>query len=70
MHIIITNWSNNESHLFDYIQHFQNLNQIFVIIARAIRMAFLRKPGEDIEENDSIISSEKQHDHSLRQKIQ
>ena len=33
-------------------------------------MAFLRKPGEDKEENDSILSSEEQNDHLLRQKIQ
>ena len=29
-------------------------------------MAFLRKSGEDIEENDSLISSEGQLDHLLR----
>ena len=54
---------------FTIFDHFQNLNQIFVLIARATRMAFFRKPGEDIEENDSIISSEEEHDHLLRQKI-
>ena len=32
-------------------------------------MAFLRRPGEDKEENESILSSEEQNDHALRQKI-
>ena len=54
---------------FTIFDHFQNLNQIFVLIARATRMAFFRKSGEDIEENESILSSEEQNDHALRQKI-
>ena len=45
------------------------MNQILILIGSTACMAFLRKPGENIEENDSIISSEEQHDHSLRQKI-
>ena len=55
--------------IFDHIWPFSNLNQSLVLIETTAWMAFLRKPGEDIEENDSIISSEEQHDHSLRQKI-